>query len=150
MKELEQSIQLTEGTSEEKELPARNCVKQPCGAVLMEVMHPEHGWIPFNATGNGGGLSSLMYNLAHMGAFGDFVEEDPLTEEELAGFARAERDGLLLELDAFVASPLRWASLTQVQQDELSAYRIALLDVPQQEEFPSNITWAERPAFLPD
>lgn len=80
-----------------------------------------------------------------VGASGEPVWEDaPLpTEEALATQARAERNRLLSEVDSI--SPVRWAGMTKAEQDGWVAYRQALLDVPQQEGFPNDIIWPDRP-----
>lgn len=66
------------------------------------------------------------------------------TQEELVNKARAKRDTLLREVvDAM--NPMRWEVLTEQQKDAWRAYRQALLDVPQQEGFPSNTVWPEVP-----
>jgi hypothetical protein len=66
------------------------------------------------------------------------------TTEELAQRARAKRDNLLKEVVDSV-NPMRWEALSEAQKDAWRAYRQALLDVPQQEGFPNNITWPEVP-----
>lgn len=58
---------------------------------------------------------------------------------------RAERNALLLEVDAYVSNPLRWAALDTDTQSTWVTYRQALLDVPQQEGFPSEVTWPVAP-----
>ena len=65
----------------------------------------------------------------------------PPTAEDV----RAERDGLLLELDAYVSNPLRWAELEAPTKALWAAYRTALLDVPQQAGFPDTVTWPTKP-----
>jgi len=67
------------------------------------------------------------------------IEMERLTRE-----ARARRDTLLKETVDSV-NPMRWEALTDVQKDAWRAYRQALLDVPQQEGFPTNIVWPEAP-----
>lgn len=61
---------------------------------------------------------------------------------------RRNRDTLLLELDAVVSNPLRWSELDEDEKDQASAYRKALLDVPQQDGFPLEIIWPEKPDWL--
>ena len=68
---------------------------------------------------------------------------DP-TIEELVERARAKRDTLLKEVVDAV-NPMRWEALTELQKDAWRAYRQALLDIPQQEEFPATITWPTKP-----
>lgn len=59
---------------------------------------------------------------------------------------RQERDTILTNIvDPLVSNPLRWADLTAEKQAEWAAYRRALLDVPQQEGFPADITWPTQP-----
>lgn len=129
-------------------LPARKCIKQPCGAVLMEVEHPDYGWIPFMATAGNGDFSELMYNKAHLGDFGKFVEAPAPSTKVLAANARAERDYLLTVIDAFVSNPLRWAELSSSEQAAIGAYRTHLLNVPQQAGFPKVIEWGTKPNTL--
>ena len=64
------------------------------------------------------------------------------TQRQLEGLtfeAREKRDQLLTEMDAVVSNPLRWASFSEVKKQEWMDYRQALLDVPQQANFPFNI-----------
>jgi hypothetical protein len=67
------------------------------------------------------------------------------TTDELADKARMKRDAFLKEVVDSV-NPMRWEALTELQKDAWRAYRQALLDVPQQEGFPTNIAWPEAPA----
>lgn len=64
--------------------------------------------------------------------------------ERLTRDARARRDTLLKEVVDSV-NPMRWEALTDAQKDAWRAYRQALLDVPQQEGFPTEINWPEIP-----
>lgn len=66
----------------------------------------------------------------------------PPTAEEI----RASRNYILASaVDPLVSNPLRWADLTAEKQTEWAAYRRALLDLPQQEGFPIDITWPTQP-----
>ena len=75
-----------------------------------------------------------------------------LTEEEFLNYhtktletqVRAKRDSLLKEVVDSV-NPMRWEAMTELQKDAWRAYRQALLDIPQQEEFPATITWPTKP-----
>jgi hypothetical protein len=60
--------------------------------------------------------------------------------------ARNLRNNLLSEVDR--VNPVRYSTLTAEQQAELAAYRQALLDVPQQMGFPTDISWPAKPAWL--
>lgn len=77
---------------------------------------------------------------------GEFGEIQPfvkhmLSTTELAEQGRGTRDALLLELDKLVSNPLRFASFSAEQKSDLASYRQALLDVPQQDSFPTSIIW---------
>ena len=58
---------------------------------------------------------------------------------------RSKRDKLLVEqVDVVAGNALRWASLSSDEQTSWATYRTALLDVPQQEGFPLNVSWPTR------
>ena len=59
---------------------------------------------------------------------------------------RQQRNTLLAQIDR--VNPVWHASLTTQQQTELAAYRQQLLDVPQQEGFPTTIVWPAQPSWL--
>ena len=61
---------------------------------------------------------------------------------------RAKRDGLLLQVDAYASNPLRWADTSQENKDAITAYRQALLDVPQQVGFPESYVMTTIPEWL--
>lgn len=63
-------------------------------------------------------------------------------------YIRNKRDGMLRELDVFVANPLRWASIPESDKDELQAYRVSLLNIPEQEGFPEEVVWPEQPLVM--
>ena len=113
-----------------------------------EINHPQHGWIPY--TLDPADTDTTIDNDEVMALIGtDFAAYVAPTQEELATAAaaqvRSERDQLLLEVDAFVGNPLRWAALSSEAQATWTTYRTALLDVPQQAGFPSTITWPTKP-----
>lgn len=54
--------------------------------------------------------------------------------------ARKRRDQLLKDnIDSI--NPIRWENMSNTQKDSIRLYRQALLDVPQQENFPFSIRW---------
>ena len=113
----------------------------------VEINHPQHGWIPY--TLDPADTDTTIDNDEVMALIGtDFAAYVAPTAEELAATAAAEirsqRDQLLLEVDAFVGNPLRWAALSSDKQAEWATYRTALLDVPQQAGFP-DVTWPTKP-----
>lgn len=61
--------------------------------------------------------------------------------------SRSKRNSLLGELDLILANPLRWTSLSDEKKLEFEVYRQALLDVPDQPGFPSDISWPTLPSF---
>jgi hypothetical protein len=76
----------------------------------------------------------------------EWVEDSAAKLENDALVIRGERDyRLVKDLDPVVSNPLRWADLTSEKQAEWAAYRTALLNVPQQEGFPSNVEWPTKP-----
>jgi hypothetical protein len=79
------------------------------------------------------------------GKYGPIAAYEPPTAEQLAVEVRAKRDRLLAQLDAITTNPLRWAALSQEQQTDYATYRQALLDVPQQSGFPTDIVWPTLP-----
>jgi hypothetical protein len=52
---------------------------------------------------------------------------------------------LLSNLDLVTSNPLRWASYSQAEKDQIAVYRQLLLDVPQQSGFPNSIDWPNFP-----
>ena len=69
------------------------------------------------------------------------VEKVPMTESE----ARAERDKLLTETDWIMMPD---SPVTDACREAYRVYRQALRDVPQQENFPTNIIWPEKPEIV--
>ena len=59
---------------------------------------------------------------------------------------RSLRDQMLSQVDR--VNPVRYATLTDQQKTELAGYRQALLDVPQQTNFPTAVSWPAKPAWL--
>jgi len=114
----------------------------------VEINHPQHGWIPY--TLDPADTDMTINNDAVMALIGDdFAAYVPPTQAELdaaaAAQVRAERDNRLTEVDAIAGNTLRWAALDVDTQAAWSTYRQALLDVPQQSNFPHDITWPTKP-----
>jgi hypothetical protein len=59
---------------------------------------------------------------------------------------RLIRNKLLQSVDR--VNPVWYAALSEQQRAELAAYRIALLNVPQQSGFPDNVVWPSKPSWL--
>ena len=115
----------------------------------VEINHPEYGWIPYYLTT--WDEDTTVDNNAVMALIGsDFEAYVPPTQAELdadaAASVRARRDSILVnEVDPIVSNPLRWADLTTEEQNAWSAYRTALLDIPEQAGFPHNVAWPTKP-----
>ena len=61
--------------------------------------------------------------------------------------SRNLRNQLLRDhVDTF--NPIRYAALTNAQQVELANYRTALLDIPQQEGWPTAVAWPTKPTWI--
>lgn len=67
-----------------------------------------------------------------------------LAKSDEAG--RAVRDRLLVAVDR--VNPIWYDSLTEEQQAQLQAYRLALLDVTDQPGWPAQVVWPAKPAWL--
>ena len=114
----------------------------------VEINHPQYGWIPY--TLDPADTDTTIDNDAVMALIGtDFAAYVPPTQAELdaaaAAGVRADRDERLREVDTVAGNSLRWAELDADTQASWSAYRQALLDVPQQSGFPHDITWPTKP-----
>ena len=69
-------------------------------------------------------------------------QPQPSTEEQV----RSIRDSLLMfDFDPVRCNPIRWDALTDEHQTLWLNYRTALLNVPQQSGFPSNVVWPTKP-----
>lgn len=59
---------------------------------------------------------------------------------------RAKRDDLLTTIvDPIAGNSLRWAELGGPQKLAWEAYRKSLLNIPQQDGFPTNVVWPTKP-----
>jgi hypothetical protein len=115
----------------------------------VEINHPKFGWIPY--TLDPADTDTTINNDEVMALIGtDFAAYVAPTQAELdaaaAAQVRGERDNILATVvDPIVSNNLRWAEMTAEKQAEWSAYRTALLDIPDQAGFPTNITWPTKP-----
>jgi hypothetical protein len=118
----------------------------------VEINHPAYGWIPYTIDPTDADMT--IDNTALRALIGsNFSAYVAPTQEELDAKAaddiRFERDRrLAVEVDPVVSNPLRWADLSEQEQADVSAYRLALLDVPQQQGFPHTVSWPTPPACL--
>ena len=118
-------------------------------SIDVEINHPDYGWIPYLLTDYD--EDTTINNDEVMALIGtDFTAFVAPTQAELdastSAQVRSERDNILVTVvDPLVSNPLRWADLTSDKQAEWSQYRTDLLGVPQQDGFPTNITWPTKP-----
>jgi hypothetical protein len=85
-----------------------------------------------------------LYHRALTGEFGEVAEYVPPpgpTIEEQSVIERQNRDQLISDTDWTQAS-----DIPQSTKDKWAVYRQLLRDVPQQEGFPFNIVWPEKPS----
>jgi hypothetical protein len=121
------------------------------GWIDCEIDHPEHGWIPYTLDPDDQDMTvDNNQLLARMAANNDVGPYIPPTPEEIyemeAEAVRLKRDRLLRdEVDPIASNNLRWSEFTEQQKEAVAAYRRALLDVPQQSGFPSDVIWPEKP-----
>ena len=79
---------------------------------------------------------------------GDYYEVVAIpvpTTEELAAQARSQRDALIAATDYLMATDY---PLTDEKRQELTVYRQALRDVPEQSGFPTEIVWPTKPEWV--
>ena len=93
---------------------------------------------------------ALQNNHNHVTQDGITSSYDPRTPEEIleydAGEVRRERYGKLkLKFDPIATNPFRWNDLTPEKQQEWMDYRTLLLNLPDQDGFPYNVTWPTTP-----
>lgn len=116
-----------------------------------EIHHPDHGWIPY--TLDPSDVDTTVDNqalLLSMRVSGNVAAYQPPSEEErrqkAAEKVRQQRESkLVMEVDPIAGNTLRWASLSQEQQEAWAEYRNNLLDITNQTNFPYEITWPTPP-----
>lgn len=115
----------------------------------VEINHPEAGWIPYTLSPDDQDMTINNNDLlALIGS--DFTPFIPPTQEEIdaekSTEVRKERDFLLSEnVDPIVSNPLRWADMSENDQNAWAQYRIDLLNITDQAGFPHSITWPTLP-----
>ena len=115
----------------------------------VEINHPDYGWIPYSI--HPSDTDMTIDNSELLSLIGsDFVPFSQIEHDvRVATMVRVQRDSKLTnEVDPVVSNPLRWGDLSAQEQADVSAYRLALLDVPQQQGFPHTISWPTKPSCL--
>jgi hypothetical protein len=130
----------------------RNSVEIEPGVIDCEILHPTKGWLPF---------TSRAEDPADHGKaiHADFVagrrSKRAMTPQEaqaratmkrdlVSGQVRAERERLLTATD-WQMLPDITPPLSPTKKAELTTYRAALRNVPQQAGFPETIVWPVKP-----
>lgn len=120
----------------------------PDGSLInVDIDHPEFGMVSFTASPDDPeGHGRELYARAVAGEFGAIaLYAGPSAQEILAQRARENRDRLVATVDLVVSNPLRWNAMDEAERAMWATYRQALLDVPQQNGFPFEIHWPEKP-----
>ena len=115
----------------------------------VEINHPDYGWIPYSIHPSDTDMTIDNSELLSLigSDYAPFSQADH--DARVATMVRVQRDSKLTnEVDPVVSNPLRWADLSEQEQADVSAYRLALLDVPQQQGFPSTVSWPTKPSCL--
>ena len=116
----------------------------------VEINHPEFGWIPYslqpddidNTVDN-----NVLINLIGLNYAAYVAPTQEEINAELSENIKGTRDFLLTsEVDPLVTNPLRWADLTETKQAEWTQYRADLLNLSDQDTFPSSVTWPTKPS----
>ena len=116
-----------------------------------EIETKQYGWIPYtldpddtDMTVNNEGLLAAMAEAEDVAAY--VYPTDAEIAAALSAEVREERDFYLSSIvDPIVSNPLRWAGFSDSKKAEWTAYRQALLDLPDQSGFPSSVTWPTTP-----
>lgn len=124
----------------------------------------EEEFVPFLAVASGDyPHTHEIFARCVAGEFGSIAEYVPpadITGEEALTWVRHKRDHILTsEVDPVVSNPLRWADLSEAQQQAWANYRRALLDITTTYPTPSyvwneasqrydevDVTWPAKPA----
>ncbi len=119
---------------------------------------PEYeGWTPYTLDVHDTDMTidntALLAQMQEANDIAPYVAPTPPTQDELdaisASAIRRERRGLLSGLvDPVVSNPMRWDVLTSTEQNEVTAYRTALLNITDQDTFPTSVTWPSIPSVL--
>lgn len=114
-----------------------------------ELNHPELGWIPFTASPNDPEAHGReIYGRILAGEFGEVAPYTPDPAAELAAAMAAERVWRDLQLAATDYLTMPDYPLTETARAELIAYRQALRDWPQSDDFPDQSNRPQPPAWL--
>lgn len=78
------------------------------------------------------------YHIKDDGTYYKVVKNPQQTEEEKTELMRTIRNLYLTKyVDPYVSNPLRWADMSEQEQQNIIDYRLYLLNIPEQPEFPN-------------
>ena len=106
------------------------------------------GWIEYSGSRHEDITALPEWALQCCGLHDNHIKslEEPVLPIDPAAAVRAERDyKLATEVDPIAGNILRWSALSAEQQQAWADYRQALLDIPQQAGFPSDVIWPIKP-----
>ena len=119
------------------------------GWIDCEIEHPKFGWIPFTCDPDDKGaafdtkeLFDRMVASKKVAAY--ILPTQAELEAQQMEVVRAKRDALLRESDILVL-PDRWATYTAARQKQITDYRQALRDLPDNITDPFNVVWPVLP-----
>jgi hypothetical protein len=97
--------------------------------------------VPFTANPNDPEpIGKEIFNRAIFGEFGSIAQYVPPAPPSLDFIKNQVRyirnEKLVTEVDPIVSNPLRWESMTEEQQNAWKTYRLKLLDITQNPNFP--------------
>ena len=76
-------------------------------------------------------------NPYYVAEVGEYYQTTLITDEDKAKVVRDIRNSYLERfVDPYVGNPLRWADMSQEEQQDVVDYRLYLLNIPEQPEFP--------------
>lgn len=117
----------------------RNPRYNPDGSIDCEINSERFGWSPFTASPNDVEPHGreLFERIVSDGGIEPYVE--PETPTPTVGQIRTKRNELLADTD--------WTQVADAPVDQAAwaTYRQALRDVPEQEGFPVDVVWPEKP-----
>lgn len=130
-------------TEQQANLPELRNVKDNGNATFdCEFNHPEFGWIPFTAAPNDvEELGRSIYKEITESSSIVITPYTPPTIDEMAQDERLWRDGELSWFDIVCyRNQLYWESLSDDEKARRMAYREALLNYPELDGFPTDIS----------
>lgn len=121
------------------------------GWIDCEILHEKYGWIPYTLSPTDMDKtidnSLLLESMENNGDISPYVPPSQSEIDAMKSFSiREKRDQILLaDVDPIICNPFRWEELTPEKQTEWKDYRKQLLDIPQQEGFPNDVSWPSKP-----